>query len=118
MASREGYIHADRKEATLGFAFDDVDMFFEWDDAKDAVNQEIHGIGFDFALRVWADPDSVTIPAKPTKGDHRRYMIIGRAFGECWSVVHTMPGPNIRRIISARPSTQKERSEYDRHLNG
>ena len=102
----------------MGYPLSDIDLFFEWDDAKDAINEDIHGINFDFALNVWADPNSVTIPAKEVKGDLRRYMIVGRAFGAYWSVTHTMPDKKTRRIISARPSNKRERSAYDRHLNG
>lgn len=97
---------------------EEIDLFFEWDEAKDAINEELHGINFDYAMQVWSDPNSVTVPAKQTKGDLRRYMIIGRAFGGYWSVIHTMPDKKVRRIISARPSNHRERSAYDRHLNG
>lgn len=96
----------------------DIDLFFEWDEAKDAINEDMHGVNFDYAMRVWTDPNSITVPAKPTRGDLRGYMIIGRVFGGYWSVVHTMPDKKTRRIISARPSNQRERSEYDRRLNG
>ena len=92
-------------------------LVFEWDEAKNEKNENTHGISFEDAILVWADPNSVTVPAKPTRGDLRRYMIIGHVFGSCWSVVHTMPNRMTRRIISARLSTQRERSEYDRRLN-
>lgn len=93
-------------------------MFFEWDDNKDDANIEKHGIGFDFAILVWYDQDKLVRRAKPVAGDHPRYMAIGRVSGGYWTVIFTMPDPDTRRIISARPATRQERSRYDQNLNG
>ena len=33
-------------------------MQFEWDSAKDAINQIKHRVAFEVAERVWSDPDT------------------------------------------------------------
>ncbi|HWG17752.1 MAG TPA: BrnT family toxin [Acidobacteriaceae bacterium] len=43
---------------------------FEWDEAKNLLNQRKHGIGFDEASRVFDDPLYITAPERVEDGRH------------------------------------------------
>ena len=88
-------------------------LIFEYDEAKSLSNAEKHGIDFEEVQELWNVPHIVS-PVEH-KGE-RRYIVVGRIFGICWTVIATNRGENIR-IISARRSTRKEISHYDRQRN-
>jgi len=44
---------------------------FEWDEAKNLLNQRKHGIGFDEASRVFDDPLYITAPERVEDGEQR-----------------------------------------------
>lgn len=69
---------------------------FEWDEDKERINRQKHGISFKTAALVFEDED--------------RYITIGMA-GEVLFVVYTERKETIR-IISARLATARERSLY------
>ena len=84
---------------------------FEWDPAKDAVNQEKHGIGFADAAAVFDDPDRLEEDsARPEHGEERR-LTIGRV-GSTVAVVVFTDRHGRRRIISARRASRDERRRY------
>lgn len=51
-------------------------MAFEYDGEKSAANKPKHGIDFEEARELWADPARVEIPARVT--DEPRWLVIGR----------------------------------------
>lgn len=88
-------------------------LSFEWDMDKAESNEQKHGIGFDEASTVFADPLSLTIHDPLHSEDEERYIIIGGSHkNRMLTVVHTERNDNIQ-IINARKATKKERSYYE-----
>ena len=87
-----------------------IQMKFEFDPAKSAINGGKHGIDFVRAQRLWEDSDRLQIPAR-TEGEPR-YMVIGKIEEEHWSAIVTFRGENIR-IISVRRSRADEVHAYE-----
>ena len=93
------------------------DANFEWDDAKNRSNQKKHGIGFDFATRVFSDPRMLLFPGD-YEDDEERWRAYGRVGGQAIIMVahryRSDEGNEKIRIISARLATRHERQEYER----
>lgn len=85
-------------------------MYFEYDPKKSAENKRKHGLDFEQAQALWADPDAVEIPARTE--DEPRWLVIGKLDGKHWSAVITRRGANIR-LISARRSRDEEVEIYE-----
>jgi len=93
-------------------------MNFEWDETKNRINQEKHGISFDEAKEIFDDPLHIS------KLDHRfnyfeeRWITIGATKKEKLLVVanlfFTDDGEEIIRIISARRANNNERRAYEK----
>ncbi len=90
---------------------------------KDTSNIRKHGVSFETALRVFADPLLRTEPERVDRGEER-WHTIGRADGHLvLLVIHTVTDVvgdqpvEIIRIISARQLDPKERRQYE-HENG
>lgn len=92
----------------LGYNFYTIN--FEYDPKKSAINLEKHGIDFDVAQNLWADPDLLEIPAKTI--DEPRYLVIGKIGEKHWSAVVTYREGGIR-LISVRRSRQEEIKLYE-----
>lgn len=94
---------------------------FEWDPAKAEANLRKHGIGFEQAARVFADPFLMTAP-DGIEGGELRWKAVGSMGGvAALVVVHTVrerdeDGREIEivRIISARRADRTERRRYER----
>lgn len=85
----------------------------EWDENKNRSNRRKHGISFQEAAAVFANPLSLAVPDQEHSTGESRYYIIGEsAFGELLTVTYTERNGNIR-IISARESTRRERRDYE-----
>jgi uncharacterized DUF497 family protein len=87
------------------------DLSFEWDDEKNKLNQERHGISFEDARFVFNDPNKVILPDLFHSPDDERWIVIGMV-NKVLFVVYTERGENIR-LISARPATKAEKGVYD-----
>lgn len=85
-------------------------MRFEWDEEKDRINQQKHGICFETAMMVFNDDDRIEIYDFEHSNDEDRYNTIGRV-DDILFVVYTERKENIR-LISARLATRSERSVY------
>lgn len=86
---------------------------FEWDDNKGRSNAAKHGVRFEEAATVFADPLSLTIPDPAHSQAEERFVIIGSSYqGKLLVVVHTERGDNIR-VISARRARKRERKAYE-----
>lgn len=83
---------------------------FEWDEEKDRLNQEKHGISFETAAYVFQDEHYIEMYDFEHSVDEDRYIAIGRV-GELLFVVFTERAANIR-LISARLATPSERRLY------
>ena len=85
-------------------------MQFEFDPRKSESNKVKHGIDFEEAQALWRSRH-VLLGAKDAL--EKRYLVIGRIGGECWSAIITYRGTTIR-IISVRKSTAAEIDTYEK----
>ncbi len=85
-------------------------MTFEYDAEKSAGNKRKHGIDFEEAQALWADPALMEIPARTS--DEARWLVIGKIGRTHWSAVVTRRGENIR-LISVRRSREEEVTIYE-----
>lgn len=85
-----------------------------WNLTKAKINQRKHGVTFQEAASVFADPLASTIDdPQHSQVDDERYITIGRSTrSRTLVVVHTDQHETIR-IISARLATRKERMQYE-----
>jgi len=77
---------------------------------RDAENKRKHGIDFEDAQRLWADPGVMEIPARTS--DEPRWLLIGKIDEKHWSAIITKRGENIR-LISVRRSRDEEVALYE-----
>ncbi len=88
-------------------------MEFEWDPNKAAANLRTHGVSFQEAASVFADPLSVTV----TDPDHSiredRFIMVGTSTRLRLLMVSFAERGDRIRIISARRLTRSERKAYE-----
>ena len=87
---------------------------FEWDDNKNKVNIEKHGISFEEASSVFYDEGALIIADEEHSEDEERFILIGFSFKANLLVVcHCYrEKDSVIRIISARKADKKERKDY------
>ena len=85
-------------------------MEFEYDPDKGAANRTKHGIDFDEAQVLWADPFLLEVPALTE--DEPRFLAIGRIGTRHWTAVFTWRRGRVR-IISVRRARRKEIEHYE-----
>ena len=86
---------------------------FEWDLEKAAANAAKHGVAFEEASSVFADPLSFSRSDPRHSHGEARFAILGRsARGRLLAVFYTERGPRTR-LISAREATRRERGTYE-----
>jgi uncharacterized DUF497 family protein len=84
---------------------------YEWDSAKASANFRKHGVLFSDAASVLQDELGLTI--RDPHAEEERWVTLGMdLLGRLLVVIYVRRGETIR-IISARPSTPREREEYD-----
>ena len=85
-------------------------MEFEWDEVKDARNHRERGIGFADGTRIFAGKVVEQIDDRRDYGEER--LKATGAYGHALlTVVYTQRG-DIRRIISVRLASRKERMQW------
>lgn len=87
---------------------------FEWDEEKS--ERCVHERGFDFtyATQVFDSEGSVEWEDKRAAYGEIRYVTVGEVGDSVLAVVWTMRG-RVRRIISARPASRRERKALHGH---
>jgi len=92
-------------------------MSFEWNAEKNRGNLAKHGIDFDTAELVFADPFALTQRDVLHDDDEERYITLGAiGVGAIVFVVHTSvvrDGEDVIRLISARSATGREKQAYE-----
>jgi uncharacterized protein len=84
---------------------------FEWDDDKAAQSYAKHGVSFDRARLVFADPFGVgKIDDREDYGEDR-FTIVGMVEGALIFVAYTEREDRVR-IITARRATKHEQGDY------
>lgn len=95
-----------------------MSLLFEWDRHKAQINQYKHGVSFELATRVFADPYAFSHQDRFENGEYR-WQTIGMV-DSCviLLVAHTVQDTldgEIIRIISARKATKQEQKLYEKY---
>jgi uncharacterized protein len=86
---------------------------FTWDERKNRVNTQKHGLGFEIAIRVFDDPYHLTRQDREVEGEPRWQTIGMVDGGPLLLVAHTVAeDEEVIHVISARKATRRERSIY------
>ena len=89
------------------------DLEFSWDERKAATNLKKHGVRFEEAATVFADPAARLYDDPDHSDDEPRFLLVGHSFaGRVLLVVHAENRDTIR-IISARRAKPTEREDDD-----
>lgn len=86
---------------------------FEWDPAKADANVRKHGVTFDEASTVFADPLNLLMSDPDHSRDEERYLLLGISNRRKLLVVAFAERPPWTRLISARRATRQERRRYE-----
>ena len=87
-----------------------AETLVEWDDSKNRINIQKHGISFETAALVFADEERIEYYDKLHSLNEDRYVVLGCVQGILY-VVYTMRD-EAARLISARMATPTERKIY------
>lgn len=96
-------------------------MHWTWDRRKSDANKRTHGLRFETARLVFADPHAAS--RRDPYPDEPRWQTIGMVGNVVVIVVHTEPEPDHEtgeeagRIISARKATKHERRAYEEKIH-
>ena len=90
---------------------------FSWDVRKAQVNCEKHGVAFEEAATVFADPAGLDWEDRAHSRQEQRYKRLGMSVtGRILLIVYTVRrmshGHETIRVISARQASRKERQAY------
>ena len=86
---------------------------FEWDEAKAQANQQKHGVSFEEAATVFANPLAAIFDDPDHSQDERREILVGHSDRNRVLVVSFTERGEAVRIISARVATPRERKDYE-----
>ena len=88
-------------------------MDFEWDPSKAESNLAKHGISFEEAKTVFADPLFLIFEDPDHSIEEKRLIIMGESMEQKLLVVAYADRPHAVRLISARRATRRERKTYE-----
>ena len=92
---------------------------FEWDENKSKNNAKKHGFAFNEILEVFSDPYLTEIyDIDHSIEGENRYKCLGRLGGLLIILVVISDDNGMRRILSARKATTKERTWYYETIKG
>ncbi len=86
---------------------------FEWNPIKAATNLRDHGVSFEEATTVFADPLAMLMADPDHSVDEERYVLLGESTQRNLLVVAFADRPPRTRLISAREATPHERRKYE-----
>ncbi len=86
---------------------------FEWDRDKADANRIKHGVSFEEALTVFADPLAQILEDPGHSDNAQREIIIGHSAHQNLIVVSFREAEGKIRLISARRATRTERKDYE-----
>ena len=92
------------------FSPDFLPSSFEWDEGKEKINFQKHGIHFKTAAKIFLDPHRL-VREDIEHPSELRYDILGRV-GKVLFVVCALREGNVVRLISARVATAWEKERY------
>ena len=90
-------------------------LSFEWDERKNEINRQKHGISFETAREVFYD-DAVVFDVPDHSVGEERFLIIGMTLSSKICIVSHCyrDSDNVIRLISAREATKREKQTYQR----
>lgn len=91
-------------------------MKSEWDGQKADSNKRKHGITFEEAETVFADPLAVIFDDEWHSESEEREIIIGHSIENRLLVVCFTERGDAVRLISAREATKKEQKDYEENV--
>ena len=92
-----------------------MSLQFEWDSKKAEANKVKHGVSFEEAITVFADPLARIFEEPEHSEIERREIIIGHSAKQNLVLVSFVEGDRVRSI-SARKATRTERKEYEENV--
>ncbi len=90
-------------------------MKFEWDEAKNTMNIEKHGIDFNDVCELFHG-DRITIPDTRMDYGEDRFITFGHLAGRLVVVIYTQRPPRNIRIISVRKANDREKERFDKTI--
>ncbi|TGM18748.1 BrnT family toxin [Leptospira meyeri] len=91
-------------------------MYFEWDEEKEKINIEKHGLSFSQASLVFGDPRTIYLPDPDHSEGEYREIALGKIENITIVVVifveRSTNSKEIMRIVSARRATKNEEAQY------
>jgi len=90
-----------------------MSLEFEWDEDKAASNRKKHGVTFEEAVSVFADPLAAIFDDEVHSEEEQREIIIGNSAKNQLVLVCFTERAGAIRIISARRATKRERNDYE-----
>ena len=87
---------------------------FEWDENKNTINKQKHGISFEEAKTVFYDEDALLIPDPDHSEQEERFVLLGFSQqAKLLVVCHCYrESETVIRIISSRKATKNEARQY------
>ena len=92
--------------------------YFDWDENKNKINLEKHGISFEEASTVFFDERAILFDDPVHSIDEDRFLLLGMSeSAKICIVCHCYrESDSVIRIISARKATKKEEERYAKGL--
>lgn len=89
-------------------------IYFDWDENKNSINKDKHGISFEEAQTAFYDSNALIIDDPDHSDEEDRYILLGFSIeANLLVVVHCYRSDDsIIRIISARKATKNEARKY------
>ena len=91
---------------------------FEWDENKAQSNALKHGVTFEEASSVFADPLAAIFPDEAHSVEESREILVGHSTEGRLLVVSFTERVGAIRIISARSANKRERRDYEQRPIG
>jgi uncharacterized DUF497 family protein len=88
-------------------------VIFDWDEDKAAGNEAKHGVSFKEATEVFSDPYAIEFYDQEHSQNEDRFRLLGMSSRRVLMVVYTEREGDLLRLISARPATRNEESQYE-----
>jgi uncharacterized DUF497 family protein len=91
----------------------EIDLEFEWDEAKAEGNLKKHGVSFLTAAAIFSNERLERIDDREDYGE-LRWIALGRVGVDVYRVVFTWRDENLIRIVSAQKASKDEQEIYYR----
>jgi uncharacterized DUF497 family protein len=92
-----------------------MSLQFEWDEDKARSNAKKHGVPFEEASSVFADPLAAIFADEAHSDEELREIMVGHSSAGRLLVVSFSEREEVIRIISARQATNHERRDYEQN---